>query len=88
MQTVNLTPFRDVATQTEPFFVAVTTTHDDVTNTQQHDQWNQPAVRVTVKDAMIMLVGAGFFSCTLFTSYNNIRIVRILLHFCDKKMHM
>ena len=63
VQTVNLTPFRDVATQTEPFFVAVTTTHDDVTNTQQHDQWNQPAVRVTVKDAMIMLVGAGFFSC-------------------------
>ena len=32
---------------------------DDATNTQ-HDQWNQPAVRVTAKDAMIMLVGAGF----------------------------
>ena len=52
--------FRDVATQTEPFFVVITTTHDAATNTQ-HDQWNQPAGRVTAKDAMIMLTGAGFY---------------------------
>ena len=26
----------------------------------QHDQWNQPAGRVTAKDVMIMLAGAGF----------------------------